>query len=256
MSKKFIICLALILAMGVPAYADVVFGNWENTSGDGWTNNGTAFTLPGTVGNLAVAQSTIGVTNGSHSLAATVNASGYQGNILKKPNYTNSGAPDYSGYFTMAQVLANTQFKIDITYDSGSWPSNMSYAQVYEASMQGSVYPWSDVGGANDHTGKNGVVFSDTLNPGYTGGLPNTNAGTPGTVMTGTWTWDYSAILPGGSWSGNHLSTADTYFNLIFALNSNVSGGTYYFDNARLVPEPATIALLGLGGLALIRRKR
>lgn len=32
--------------------------------------------------------------------------------------------------------------------------------------------------------------------------------------------------------------------------------GTMEFDNFVLIPEPATIALLGLGGLALIRRKR
>lgn len=31
---------------------------------------------------------------------------------------------------------------------------------------------------------------------------------------------------------------------------------TYYLDNAQLTPEPTTIALLGLGGLALLRRKR
>ncbi len=43
----------------------------------------------------------------------------------------------------------------------------------------------------------------------------------------------------------------------IFGANfTNDWVGTYEFDNFVLVPEPATIALLGLGGLALIRRKR
>ena len=41
-----------------------------------------------------------------------------------------------------------------------------------------------------------------------------------------------------------------------FEVNNNGGTGDLLFDNVVGTPEPATIALLGLGGLALIRRKR
>ena len=86
---------------------------------------------------------------------------------------------------------------------------------------------------------------------------------------------------PGVNWWQVNLeltdaATPDTYFpmealiDLTDPVNTNVrinlylvdtagpASGTGYFDNIslELVPEPATLSLLGLGGLALIRRHR
>jgi hypothetical protein len=255
MSKKLIVlCLALaIAAMSVPAYAATpyIIGDWENNSGDGWINWSASQTsigpLPSTVGGVAYSQSTIGVTHGSYSLAVSP-PSGWGQQFALHSYQCTFGLP-------MSTFLANTKFEIDVTYDSGSWPSNTTYAQVYELSLQTASYGWNDVGGAGSASGANGVVFTDTLNPGNPGDLPIVNPGTPGTDYTGTWIWNYSAILPGGSYTGNHVAATDTWANFVFALNSNAAG-TYYLDNARLIPEPATIALLSLGGLVLLRRKR
>ncbi len=255
--KKLVFCLMLV-ALSMPAYAVTVIGNWENaadpcarTSGDGWCDWNWGQAQIGTLPNERYEATTIGATNGNNALKMTL-PTGW-GQYLALHNYQ-CALP-----FPMADLLANTQLKIDITYDSGSWAADTGYAAIYSLSLQTAAYGWQDVGGGIDHSNgsvRNGVVFTDTLNPNYAGYLPMTNVGTPGTTYTGTWTWDYSAVLPGGSYTGNHISVNDTYVNLIFAFNSNGSGGSFIIDNVRLdVPEPATIAMLCLGGLALLKKR-
>ncbi len=58
---------------------------------------------------------------------------------------------------------------------------------------------------------------------------------------------DFELSLQGGSGPG--------YFSFADMLDGGFSGGGG-FSGAMSVPEPTTVALLGLGGLALIRKRR
>ena len=66
-------------------------------------------------------------------------------------------------------------------------------------------------------------------------------------VKSGTTTLDFELSLQGGS--------GTNYHSLLQMLAGGYSGGNG-FSGAMSVPEPTTIALLGLGSLALLRKKR
>jgi len=92
-----------------------------------------------------------------------------------------------------------------------------------------------------------GGAISSTLGVGWDW-HPTFQTGTTSIIVPVTTSWaNYSITM---------LAPPNTVkVSVILVINASASGDASGFDNVLLVPEPATIALLSLGGLFLRRRK-
>ena len=166
--------------------------------------------------NPTLSYSTIGATLGSNSLAVQPNVNGWQWSIM------------HEGILDLA---ANNTLSLDVTWVAAEWGAT----------------PWcnfKDIAINSDSpSGWKQYIPIDSANPAWPGSWDPAGWGD----NTRTLTWDLSG----------YNATGATWMQLIFSTNfGGTTPGKYYIDNVQLIPEPATIGLLGLGALALIRRKR
>ncbi len=95
------------------------------------------------------------------------------------------------------------------------------------------------------------MQFTLIINSDVTGwkDLGTVEPGVPWSPQTFSVSWDITpdvnaAFANGSDWA-----------ELMFITNTG-SGSTIWIDNIQIVPEPATLSIFALGGLALIRRRR
>jgi hypothetical protein len=225
--RKLVVCVMLV-AFSMPVYASAkattVIGDWENGSSDGWIDwieygNGLSITAPENASKYGF--SAIGATSGSKSLRVT--QSGWGQNLAIK--LQDNGLVN--------AFLANKVFQIDVTYPT---TSIAGWQELWEVSLNAERYGWNSL----------------SANP-----VPDSHAdygSGGGPQRSFTLSFDYTAAL-------SKISSNPWYVEFIISTNSDADHGVFYFDNARLVdnaqivPEPATVALLALGSLALLRKR-
>ena len=227
--KKHLCMFVVLIVMGlvVPVNADrYVAGDFN-----GWTSNGNLMTdnLDGT---FSVSLSGIDV--GRHEFKITDGTWDWNYPGANSWLYTDA-AGDITITFntnTVSDGWKIEQYRIGLNTDPGSW------------TIAGSFQGWDNANPATAMTSLGGGIylFSQTLAAGEYWFKP---------VVTGTSTWDSIAE------NGRSVGTDNMYLNL-----SSDSTVNIYVDalggvvRTEVIPEPATMILLGIGSLFMARRRK
>lgn len=228
------------------SYAQVVIGNFEGGSLDGWDP---AFDVEAGMDDVLFSDNFYGsttATNGSYALniANFVRGPGkFRWNIvLTGGDFPNLGS----------LLLANPILKMDVTWVTDEWLPDSTPADLNDDWAK-----WENLS-INDSTGWQEVtVTTDTVNPSFPGSWDANNFGAS---HTRTLTYDTRIDKDGNPMN---IDTGG-FVELFLATNysgkyqTNQPGGSFWVDNIRLspVPEPTSLAMAAMIGVLPVIRRR
>jgi hypothetical protein len=231
--------IAALCGLAVATQAQVTIGDWQDYSPGGWIDwgNGQSITSAGNIAPAGNYSFQDNVVPGYDTSLQVSNPNGWSQDLAIKLEYLPGG----NAAFLDNHLLTFTM-SVDGTGASGGW--DQMNALIINAPGWGfNQVPFSD--------------FTATGDQANNGGMPNFYFGWYSGVVSQTVTVDYSSLLP--------LITATPssgWIELIFTCGNGGGAPNYLdFNNVVLsggeVPEPSTLALIGLGaaGMFWLRRK-
>jgi hypothetical protein len=215
--RNKIVTILLAVVLTSVSYAGVV-GNWESMpgNGDGWIDW----------------SNNSGAGAGIQTLPQyAVNTSWYtlgsQSLQLTKNGWAQTLSIKLEYLGKNSEFLNNSKLEFDFAVPNlggaGGW------GKIENVSLNATGFPWASLPGSTYQIG----------------------------LWAGSGTVSHHMVIDYSAAKALVAATANTgYIELIFTTNNDSVNNQMLFDNVRFTPEPATMSLFGLGGLALIRRKR